>query len=1521
MAYNPFDDVIENDPAYMQTGGELQRSILPQRRVNYVDDGQSERMAEIARGPVNFIGDIFAQTIGRIAENMVNPEAAERGRQKNEINKEIANYYNVVPQQITPAMNEDYFKKFGKEYQQLNFQEGINSGLNFFLEDAIKGSQAIQSGEKRFTDLPGNQKLGVGLLPLEFWLGGFGRKAAQGVGNEVLSKYKDMPLGELVANPQARQEIPEVVAEVENQYPILKRQTGPRETTERPSDMDLVASQSDSLDDRSLRFKTGMPNKSTLEARTKIDNFLNKLDSKQTTTAPEIAKETGVPYIQVDSLIQSFNYKNNPKIVKSETSAAPLFLKKYKLENNPKSELPATATYLRDMSSSFNKKFGKEPTAPELQLFIKQTETNPEIVEYFSKDRLANMGGLKNYKDQIGISAAQRPPIKNIVQEEISKNTPEGIQLKNALDLTEQQLKKTNAKQNEFSLAYNRNKDVFEPVFGSGKSGKANYKNYMQRERGVERRMDRLDQPGSPIPQQSAKKIQRAEQQLNFMLESKPNAKKNQKYGTGIDRSTPMFRFLTQKYRGMINDKGDVLNPENFMDNYVMPFKGNTKEETIANLAQEYNKKIGADDIEEFNEFLKVDNKYLRLRDLTESLMDELELSGKYTDEQLEQINLSIRPNFGHAYPIKKTNAKGRFEGLSSDARFLRAQPAVYNVSYQNTLDGTMQKVIDNVNKPKNIQELRVQKPKIITPEKNLEKVGVFIDIKDYDNQLDYLTALAEKVDQAMIDKGLISILAQSKKSKNVLDVMKKNYEDKSAAYFFGGPEKSPEEYMKIIRENLLEMGPDLKYVKENNTGRVGGKRAKPMVRMAMGGDPLQNINQQQFSPDPAIDQDYFQEAVDSGNLQAFNPTKIFRLFQKTDAVYTPKKLPDAVDTQQIAPPGTTLPTTQTVQPEDFAFQSFTLNKINDAQAPRAGTPEAWKQYLYGGGQGGKAPESEMFDSGLEQYLNDFTKYYPNQKITKQQLNDYYEMSPIGNIEIKVKGDLTNEEITNPGYREYVGGPRHRNQGNQPLDEVGTNYREIVVNSGPLPGDKKPFVESGHFNEKNVLGFTRVANYTQPDGKRVAVIQEMQTDMLTKVRKEQERLQALLKRIENIKATANREIQTGDTFRGQDANRLLDSLNAKIPPAVEQSLIQNADLIKPFPNEAARSTIPDYQKQLTELQSQIDSILSKDIKQSNPETGFTLKNISDKQQVVLDNLMDLNRSGQLDDLLKGIDVPATKETDELRRYAEDPNVRYIEDGLNYRGTKKLELFPPIPFNKQADYVDLLLKATIKDAQSRGIQKVAIYPSDLVNQRWGKNPDSDAGKKFKDLYGKVAIQQMKNIAKKYGGTAKVETVMNPNLSDRGLTYYKRNLEGEYEYLKQDQLAQGLEPEEAQLFINEQLKRNANTLGANQVIYSREIAPGQTMDYYVQPKTVTETTDTGRTADFEDFELVPLGPGDDRNAAQVLIEEYDPREIQMFTITLDSDKAQKPMFMFKKKSGGTIAKDSLLSITDIYGEYGR
>jgi len=96
----------------------------------------------------------------------------------------------------------------------------------------------------------------------------------------------------------------------------------------------------------------------------------------------------------------------------------------------------------------------------------------------------------------------------------------------------------------------------------------------------------------------------------------------------------------------------------------------------------------------------------------------------------------------------------------------------------------------------------------------------------------------------------------------------------------------------------------------------------------------------------------------------------------------------------------------------------------------------------------------------------------------------------------------------------------------------------------------------------------------------------------------------------------------------------------------------------------------------------------------------------------------------------------------------------------------------------------------------------------------------------------------------------------------------------------------------------------------VALTREVAPGQTMDYYVLPA----DNDKG-------FLLQPFKEGDALEDAQIVIEEFNPQEIKMFTITLDSPQAEQPMYLFKKKSGGSIDKDSLVSITDIYGEYGR
>ena len=85
-----------------------------------------------------------------------------------------------------------------------------------------------------------------------------------------------------------------------------------------------------------------------------------------------------------------------------------------------------------------------------------------------------------------------------------------------------------------------------------------------------------------------------------------------------------------------------------------------------------------------------------------------------------------------------------------------------------------------------------------------------------------------------------------------------------------------------------------------------------------------------------------------------------------------------------------------------------------------------------------------------------------------------------------------------------------------------------------------------------------------------------------------------------------------------------------------------------------------------------------------------------------EELRNLNRTSKFDDLTDGVQVPQSADTEQLQLYASNRS--------SYESTKDVTTFPPIPFNKQADYVDLILKATIKDAENRNINKIAIKTS-------------------------------------------------------------------------------------------------------------------------------------------------------------------------------------------------------------------
>mgnify|MGYP004351117839 CR=1 FL=1 len=93
----------------------------------------------------------------------------------------------------------------------------------------------------------------------------------------------------------------------------------------------------------------------------------------------------------------------------------------------------------------------------------------------------------------------------------------------------------------------------------------------------------------------------------------------------------------------------------------------------------------------------------------------------------------------------------------------------------------------------------------------------------------------------------------------------------------------------------------------------------------------------------------------------------------------------------------------------------------------------------------------------------------------------------------------------------------------------------------------------------------------------------------------------------------------------------------------------------------------------------------------------------------------------------------------------------------------------------------------------------------------------------------------------------------------------------------------------------------------VVVRREIAPGQTMEFFA-------------TKQDEGLQLTPLGDADRAENATIIIEEYNPQLVKIPVLVLEeAEKAKGPFFLYRKKDGGKIASDGLVSITDIYGDY--
>jgi hypothetical protein len=749
------------------------------------------------------------------------------------------------------------------------------------------------------------------------------------------------------------------------------------------------------------------------------------------------------------------------------------------------------------------------------------------------------------------------------------------------------------------------------------------------------------------------------------------------------------------------------------------------------------------------------------------------------------------------------------------------------------------------------------------------------------------------------------------------------------------------------VKNYILERDAEMAKQYEDEIIYPDPKKPKGFALGGTAEDYTQNVDlmSDRFMKDPAFEQeDAFAKSLEGAT--AFNPFKLHKLFKKSPGVATPKNLREVglynqlVDTQNMggADVGieTLLPTVKPISDNDFAFKSFTVDKLNSTDAPKNATPESWRQFLKGGEL--QAPESELLDSGMEDFFIDSDKMYPGRKISREQLIDIYNESPVGNIEIKVKDKPKHGEQMALRYEEdlatlqdsreytnYVGRPRHENFGSAPMDSFGKNYREIVIQSGPIPNDKSPYVQSSHFEEPNVIGFTRVADYKNSDGQAVAVIQELQTDLLTTVNNEQQRLNAMVKRAKKQSEELN-EIYNNPLSDANDrdiSQRKLQEIKKNMGGRTIEEL-ENMSVTKPFPTNVGREKISSLQTDLISLQDEINELVFRQNQSPLQSAGLedSIFGIQNKQIKIFDDLASMNREHTYEQKLQGVRVPNVSDTDitkELADYVESDGGRAFSIG-----TKELRTFPPVPFSRPGDYIDLLLKATIKDAQNKGIKKIAIMPADVgANKRWGKT--GDAAKRFRDLYDKKMIQELKNIKKKYPGSElRLENIQDPSKPEASFFGKRLQADGTFEELSGEIIEEVPQINFKKSMDDEDVLRQIRAFDDSYGLENTKafVSFKQEDGSEIIQRIVKSRVPEGRVMQDSSFKLSDDYTTQDLKEAQFMFDEFNPQSVPMYVLDISTSSAQTgPMYLYRKKEGGTIDKDRLVSITDIYGSYGR
>ena len=193
MAYNPFDDVIENDPAYqMQTGG-VQPMVSPQRRTDYSAQETSKPIAtSIARAYKLLTPE--QETLDQIEKDQqLRSLATQQAFQGTEFD-EFAGAFDLPSEVLTNRKAMDLLDQAG--FKRESFTEGFSRIGQFLYGNQRKAFEKLRDGEQLTSD----DRLSIALAPLDtldFLLPPVAIKKLAGLGlknvNSILKSTSDLP--------------------------------------------------------------------------------------------------------------------------------------------------------------------------------------------------------------------------------------------------------------------------------------------------------------------------------------------------------------------------------------------------------------------------------------------------------------------------------------------------------------------------------------------------------------------------------------------------------------------------------------------------------------------------------------------------------------------------------------------------------------------------------------------------------------------------------------------------------------------------------------------------------------------------------------------------------------------------------------------------------------------------------------------------------------------------------------------------------------------------------------------------------------------------------------------------------------------------------------------------------------------------------------------------------------------------------------------------------------------------------